>query len=131
MALGEGDKLNRIEELKRKLFSKNYETQIEHRESFTHLKTPNVPETWGKGLEVARDFGDKFFIKTSFFKKFFLFSLGFFVLAIGYASYMFFVGGNTVSNENIEISILGNAFTSGGEELPLQISIINKNTSSL
>ncbi|MES2315468.1 MAG: hypothetical protein V4486_01900 [Patescibacteria group bacterium] len=131
MEPGEGDKLNRIEELKRKLFSRNYQTKIEHRESFTDMKTPNIPASWGEGVQVAKDLGEKFFQKTTFFKKFFLFSLGIFVLALGYASYMFFVSGNTVSNDNIDISILGNAFTAGGEELPLQISVTNKNTSPL
>ena len=130
MALGEGDKLNRIEELKSKLFSKNFQTKIEHRESFTDLKTPPVQESWGAGVRTAENFGRQFFTKTSFFKKFFYFSLGVFVLAVGYASYMFFVKGNTVSNENIDISILGNAFTAGGEELTLQISITHRNTSS-
>jgi hypothetical protein len=44
---------------------------------------------------------------------------------------MFFAGGNTVSNNNIDIAILGNTFTAGGEELPLQIEITNKNNSAL
>ncbi len=70
-------------------------------------------------------------MKTPLLKKFFLFSVCFFILALSYASYMFFVSGNTVSNNNIEISILGDAFTSGGEELPLQIGITNKNNSPL
>ncbi|OGI83026.1 hypothetical protein A3I95_01925 [Candidatus Nomurabacteria bacterium RIFCSPLOWO2_02_FULL_44_12] len=131
MALGDGDKLNRIEELKRKLFSKNYQTKMEHRDNFTHLDLKDVPESWAERGVIARDLGKKFFLRTSFFKKFFLFSVIFFVLALGYASYMFFIEGNTVSKENIDISILGSAFTAGGEELPLQISITNKNTSAL
>ena len=44
---------------------------------------------------------------------------------------MFFSGGNTVSNDNIDISIIGNTFTAGGEDLPLVIEITNRNNSSL
>jgi hypothetical protein len=70
-------------------------------------------------------------IHHSFFKKFFYFSLGFAVLAALFATVMFFTGGNTVSNANIEITVLGNSFTAGGEELPLQVEVSNKNASAL
>lgn len=123
------EKLNRIEELKSKLFSKNFPTKIEHRDDFTSPRRLDVPESWEKnnpapGLE-------KFFMKTSIFKKFFLFSMVFFILASGYAAYMFFAGSNTISADNIDISVLGNTFTSGGEELPLMIEITNRNKSAL
>jgi hypothetical protein len=42
--------------------------------------------------------------------------------------FVFFAGGNTVSNDNIDISIIGNNFTTGGEELPLIIGITNRNS---
>src|SRR3989344_882013 len=127
------DKLNRIEELKGRLFSKNYQTKIEHRDSFTHLDRQDVPDGWedaGKDGSSS-NFSSKFFMKTSMFKKFFIFSIVFFALTIFYASYVFFAGSNTVSNENIDISILGNNFTAGGEELSLIVGIANKNSSSL
>ncbi len=134
MPLNEGDKLNRIEELKNKLFSKNYQTRIEHRDGFTHPKRNDIPDGWESGLKTGIDsasFQEKFFMKTSIFKKFFIFSLVFFVLTLGYASYIFLAGGNTVSNDNIDISILGNNFTAGGEELSLIVGITNRNNSAL
>src|ERR1700759_2621582 len=70
-------------------------------------------------------------MKTSRFKKFFIFSILFFTLRVGYSAYIFFIGGNTVSNDNIDISILGNNFTAGGEELPLIVGITNRNSSPL
>ncbi|OGI63419.1 hypothetical protein A2914_00150 [Candidatus Nomurabacteria bacterium RIFCSPLOWO2_01_FULL_41_21] len=124
------EKLNKLEELKNKLFSKNYQTKIEYRDSFSHTKRKEVPETWGN--EKKEPVGvKKFFLKTSIFKKFFLFSVGFFVLALAYVAYMFLWGGNVVSNDNISISVFGNTFTNGGEELSLQIEIINKNNTAL
>src|SRR3989338_11470740 len=134
MPLNERDKLNRIEELKGKLFSKNYQTKIEHRDSFSHSDRKDIPDSWANGMKVGSGFPgspDNFFMKTSMFKNFFIFSLAFFVLTLSYASYVFFAGGNTVSNDNIDISILGNNFTAGGEELSFIVGITNKNNSPL
>jgi hypothetical protein len=125
------EKLNRIEEMKKKLFSKDYETRIEHRDGFTVRPTKEVPDSWGAKEKEENDSKQKFFMKTSMFKKFFIFSIIFLVLALGYGAYMFFAGGNVVSNDNIDITVLGNTFTGGGEQLPLQIEITNKNASAL
>ena len=124
--MSDGEKLNKIEELKSKLFSKNYQTKIEHRDTFSHIPSKDVPESW-RGEKDGLNFAERLFMKTSVFKKFFVFSVVFFVLALGYASYMFFGKGNTVSNENIDIAILGNTFTAGGDELSLIVEITNKN----
>ena len=134
MSINDGNKLNRIEELKGKLFSKNYQTKIEHRDRFSHTSKKDIPDTWENGKKVKTDsvlYQNKFFMKTSIFKNFFIFSLVFFILTLLYASYVFFAGGNTVSNDNIDISILGNNFVAGGEELPLVIGITNRNSSAL
>jgi len=124
------EKLDRIEEMKSKLFSKSYQTKIEHRGDFTHLPNKEVPESWAKEADKT-NFQEKLFKKTSMFKKFFVFSIIFFILTAGYASYIYFVKGNTVSSSNIDISILGNTFTAGGEELSIQVEIINRNNSAL
>lgn len=125
------EKLNRIEDLKSRLSSKNYKMKTRMHDTFIRRPAKEIKDSWEKKEKIVLDLGDKFFQKTSMFKKFFIFSVILFVFALGYAGYMFFAGGNTVSNENIEISILGNAFTAGGEELALQIEITNKNNSAL
>ena len=133
MQFNDRNKLNRIEELKGKLFSRDYEAKTEHRELFAHRRAGDVSESWVAKEEddASISFWEKFFMKTSFFKKFFLFSIIFFVLASGYAFYIFFIQGNTVSNDNIDITVIGNTYTAGGEELPLQVEITNKNNSPL
>ena len=125
------EKLNRIEDMKTKLNNKNYEANQERHNSFVYKVNRDVPDSWEEKENEDLNFEEKFFKKTSMFKKFFIYSIIFFVLALGYASYMFFAGGNTVSNDNIDIAILGNTFTAGGDELPLQIEITNKNNSAL
>jgi hypothetical protein len=127
--LEDREKLNRIEDMKNRLFGKSYKTEIEHRNIIRHGEYKNIPDSWRK--EEESDFMRGFSTPTPLFKKFFIFSVVFFILALAYASYNFFAGGNTVSNENIEISVLGNTFTAGGEELSLQIDVANKNNSPL
>ncbi|MFA6077223.1 MAG: hypothetical protein WC735_04080 [Candidatus Paceibacterota bacterium] len=134
MSLNDRNKLNRIEELKSKLFSKSYQTKMEHRDRFTPSRRNDIPDVWEGGKNIGANSVSnrgRFFMKTSVFKSFFLFSLVFFGLTLIYASYVFFAGGNTVSSDNIEISILGNNFTAGGEDLSLIVGIANKNNSSL
>ena len=132
MPLDDRNKLNRLEELKGKLFSKNYQTKIEHRDVFSRLPQRDVMDSWNTSEKnIYKNSSENFFMKTSFFKSFFIFSLVIFVLALGYAGYIFFIGGNTVSNDNIDISIIGNNFAAGGQELPLVVGITNKNNSAL
>jgi hypothetical protein len=131
MPLNDENKLNRLEDLKSKLFRKNYQTEIKHKDIYSHSSRKEAPDSWKEegGNETSR--GEKFFMKTSIFKKFFIFSITFFVLAIGYGAYVFFAGGNVVSNDNIDISILGNNFTAGGEDLSLIVGVTNRNSAPL
>lgn len=134
MLANDRNKLNRVEELKNKLFSKNYETKIEHRDNFSHSKKSDIPDGWESGPRPETDsyyVEEKFFMKTKLFKNFFAFSLIFFLLTAGYASFRVLTGGNTVSNDNIEISITGNNFVAGGEELSFIVGVSNKNSSDL
>lgn len=120
------DKLNKIEELKRKLFSKDFNTKINHKDSFHINPNPDIANSWNSPKEEIRI--KKYREEPSLFKRFFLFSIIFLIVACGYLAYTFFGNSRDISNENIDISIFGNKFTKGGEELPLIIKITNKNT---
>ncbi|MCX6747672.1 MAG: hypothetical protein NTW98_01860 [Candidatus Nomurabacteria bacterium] len=124
------DKLNRLEELKRRLSNNSYKTKIEYYDNYSPEHHHDVPESWQDENKKPNDISQTT-MKTSIFKKFFIFSIIFFLLASLYVAYQFFAGGNTVSNDNINIAILGNTFTAGGEVLPLQVEITNKNSSQL
>ncbi|MEK7569293.1 MAG: hypothetical protein AAB500_00155 [Patescibacteria group bacterium] len=123
------EKLNRLEELKSKLWSKDFPTKVEHRDSFTPARHLDVPESWERGTPAPEP--GQSFKKSKFFKKFFFFSLAFFILALIYGGYSFFSDKNTVSAKNIDISVLGNTFSAGGEELPLTIDVANRNSVDL
>jgi hypothetical protein len=131
MPENEHEKLNRIEEMKTKLNSKSYEARPVRRDDFIYKVDREVPDSWGDEEKDNSGKRTPFPKKTSMFKKFFIYSMIFFVLAAGYASYMFFAGGNIVSNNNIDITVLGNTFTAGGASLPLQIEVTNRNSSAL
>ena len=58
-------------------------------------------------------------------------SIGFFVIAIVFSLVAFFGNTNSVSARNIDIEVSGPVTHPGGEKLPLQISIINRNPLAL
>lgn len=58
-------------------------------------------------------------------------ALLFFIVAMGVAAYMFFYGGNTVSSNNINITVLGPSLVDGGKETTFEITIENRNASAL
>ena len=124
------DKLNKLEELKNKLFTKNYEVKTSRLDSFSS-NNKNVQDSWNDKEEVEIGTRVKKLKRKAQTRRFFIFSIIFFLIAIGYAGYVYLKGGNTVSNKNIDISVMGNSFTTGGEDFPLVIGITNRNTSSL
>ena len=126
------DRFEKLEDLKSKLFNKEYKTKIEHRDAYSPLHKKEVLDSWQEEGEVKNINPEKsIFLETSVFKKFFILSIVFFVFALGYAGYVFFAGGNTVSNNNIDISITGDNFTAGGVALPIVVGITNRNSSPL
>ncbi|MDB4984194.1 MAG: hypothetical protein JWM20_373 [Patescibacteria group bacterium] len=64
---------------------------------------------------------------SSAFKKIFFGSLGVLVIAIAIFAFSFLTGGNTISSKNVEITITAKTFVDGGESLPVDVTIVNKN----
>ena len=97
MPLNDRDKLNRIEELKDKLFSKNYQVKSGHHDRFIDLKRNDVSDVWESDNNIPIDYSlnrGRLFLKTSLFKNLFIFSLVFFILTLSYAFFVFFAGGS-------------------------------------
>ena len=120
---------DKIEGIKRRLYEPVDTVTHRSKEGVLHPVKHKVSEEWKSGEDASLDNMKK--PKISIFKKFFIIAIIFFVVAMGFAFYMFYNGGTSVSNENINITVIGNAFTKGGEELPLQIEIANHNKASL
>lgn len=120
--------VDRIEALKHKIYTTSNDVVRKTREGVLHVKNNvKIPDTWAPRVQEHVETTTRIMSKPSLFKKFFLSSLIFFVGAVGFAVYKFYGGDNAVSSEKIEIEILGNSFSGGGEALPLQIAVTNKN----
>ncbi|MDH5442293.1 MAG: hypothetical protein OEX08_01685 [Candidatus Nomurabacteria bacterium] len=70
-------------------------------------------------------------LPSSLFKKMFFISLSFFIFAAAVGVILFVGGSTTVSNEKIDIELLGRAFADGGEPLDLQVVVTNRNAANL
>ncbi len=85
--------------------------------SFPHAwKEALVPPTLTGGRRHVR-------LATLFFGA----TLVFFVISLAVAGYFFYFGGNSVSVDKVTISIQGPTTISGGDIVPLSISVTNKN----
>lgn len=121
---------DRIEEAKQRLYSRSIDAIRVRKDRVLKSIEHAVPDSWQITPEKKMK-AQKLLLDTSVFKKFFLFCLAILGLAIVVAGFTFLKGTSTVSTENVEIEILGNAFTEGGAELPIQIQVLNKNATPL
>lgn len=120
---------NKIEDIKRRLYEPADTVTHRSKEGILHTINHKVEHEWkNDDLDINENMKKP---KTSIFKKFFIFSIIFLVVCLSVAFYMFYTGGTSVSNDNIDIKVIGNAFTKGGEELPLGIEIVNRNKANL
>ncbi len=125
---------NRIEDIKRRLYDPKDTTSDHHSTGVLHPQNFKVANEWKGDVKPGNDTSQNMIARkprTSLFKKFFIGAIIFFVCALIFAGYMYTTGGISVSNDNIDITVLGNAFTKGGDELPLQIEITNHNNANL
>jgi hypothetical protein len=67
----------------------------------------------------------------SFAAKFLLGSIGFFVIAAGVASYVFFGGANVTSPQNIDVEVVAPSLVDGGKEVQFEIVVRNRNAADL
>ncbi len=121
---------DRIEQLKRKLYSRGNFTPITKRfQMGTYDKA--VKENWSENTELHIDAMPEGENTHPLLKKFLYGALAFLVISIGVALYMFFGGGNQVSSANVDIKIVGPASVASGEQIDLGVSLVNENRTAL
>lgn len=121
---------HKIEDIKRHLYDPVDTVTHRIHEGVLHKVDHKVEPEW-RNEELNNAMSDMRKPKTSIFKKFFITAIIFFLGAVGFSFYTFYKGGVSVTNDNIDITVIGNAFTKGGEELPLEIEIVNRNKANL
>ena len=127
----DSNKVHGLDDLNDRLYRRDLANRKPEHIDALHKRSFAVRKDWSEKVEEKKAAVVAIASHTSFFRKFFFFSLGFAVLAVIIVAVTFFTGNNTVSNDNIAINVLGNSFTAGGTELPLQVEIVNKNSSEL
>lgn len=122
---------DRIEKLKRKLYSREGFTPASNRFQINTGGAVDVKNNWGENTKLLiDDFSDKPQI-SPFLRKFLVGALVFFFAAVIIALYMFFIGANEVSSANVDIQIVGPASVASGEQVDLGVSLVNKNSTAL
>lgn len=121
-----------IERLKKTLYSRDEKAVPKEKMTPVSPVEYNVKTDWGSknsfDIEPDNNMAKK---KTSFFHKFLIGSIVFFVLSLGIAASVFFGGLNTISSNNLEIDITAPSLVSSGEELVIGLSILNKNPTEI
>ena len=123
------DEIDHIEELEKRLNARDPDALPERKYGILRPIKQNVASSWGT-TEVPHDTTVHRTSVTGF-KRFFIFSFLFFILALGVALFSIYRGAMTLSSKNVDLVVLGNSFVAGGEELPIQVEIANKNSADL
>lgn len=119
---------NRIERLTKSLYSRKAPTEPDLDRAPISREEYAVREEW-EHPEVPQDETPK--QKSTLFKKILIGSLIFFFISSALAAFMFFGGFNIISSQNVDIAVAGPVSVAGGEELPLEITVQNKNNTDL
>ena len=123
-----GEDRGLVEGLKQKLYKRGTFKADVSRSDFSLPREQVEPNWQGKINEEEMSKG---LLNPKFLKKFFIFALAFFVLALGASAYIILSGSNIVSTENLEVNLKGPSSIKGGEELNLGITISNNNTTPI
>jgi hypothetical protein len=123
------EEIDHIEELQKRLYARDPDSVPKQKFGILHPEKNNVTSTWGS-KEIPKEKGVRR-PNVSGYRRFFIFSLIFFLAAAAVAAFSIYRGAVTLSSKNVDLSILGNSFVAGGEELPIQVEIANKNSADL
>ena len=125
------DVKSKISELEKELYSKNFKT---HRveDVLPHKEAAEAP-SWNIEEDKASLLQDEAAILKHHLKmkKFVQLSIGFFILAVAVAAFIWSRGSNIVSGENILIDISAPVAAAGGEPFETKFAITNNNKVSI
>ena len=114
----------------RKIERELYTTDIvppKRRENL-HAPVYDAPEDWtGPKSQKANGSFMASNQSSSLFKKIFIGSLGFLVVAGIILGISFLAGGNAISSKNVDIVITAKSLADGGENFPADVTITNRN----
>jgi len=125
----ENEAEDHVEDLKDKLYSNSTDVSGHPSAELPHEDQPDAPDEWrgpeSKNLDMVTDEHEKP-DQRSWLNVFLIFSVVFFVAAVGYAYFTLFSGGG-VSPEKIEISVSGPISVTAGDPADFTIRVRNGN----
>lgn len=123
------EEIDHIAGLEQKLYARDPDSAPKRNFGILRPLKNKVDSTWGQAdLEKKKRSHAPL---VSGYKRLFVISFLFFLLALGAALFSIYRGAITLSSKNVEVTILGNSFVAGGEALPIQVDMINKNAADL
>ncbi|OHA93534.1 MAG: hypothetical protein A3E02_02280 [Candidatus Zambryskibacteria bacterium RIFCSPHIGHO2_12_FULL_38_34] len=135
------EKKEKLGKLERKLYSRSAPNIVSENKSglshpFDREDDKYVKENWqntevGSFDKLASRVSNMARNKHSFVKKIFVFSILFFIVAFGIATFVFFGGVNQVSSKNVDIKVVGPLSVGAGQEASFDINVINNNNVDL
>ena len=123
----------KLEKTESRLYDRNSEPELVARHNLNDYHK-DIPRKWNVEDSMTKKQtpkNKKHLLHSKSFRKLLFVAGMFFVVSFIFALITFFRGGTTVSNNNIDIVVLGNSFVDGGEELLLQVKVANRNRTSL
>lgn len=121
-----------IERLKRTLYSRNEKVvPKEKRTAVSEGEELDVPTNWGREPSFDIPLQPDTKQNNSFFNKFLIGSLIFFVISLAVALVIFFGGFNMISSNNVNIVVTTPSSVSSGEQMPIALSVVNGNPTDL
>jgi hypothetical protein len=123
------EEIDHIAELEQRLYARDPENVPKRTFGILRPVRQNVTSTWGQTTIPEEKKLRKSTV--SGYRRFFIFSLIFFLLALGVAAYSIYKGVLTLSSNNVDVSILGSSYVGAGQTLPIQVEVANSNSSDL
>ncbi len=123
------EEIDHIAELEKRLYARDPENVPKRTFGILRPERQNVTSAWGD-TAVPKD-PIKHKSAVGGYRRFFIFSLIFFLLALGGAAYSIYRGALTLSSKNVDVHILGSSFVAAGGTLPIQVEVANSNSAAL
>jgi len=120
----------KIQRKERELYSRSYENEEAGTRRGFSKKDYDVNSDWEhthEKVDAANGSSKTTSSTDSFFTKLFIFSLVFFIAAVGVAAYLFYSGSLTVSGEKVAVTVEAPGSVRAGEEVTLNTIVTNNN----
>jgi hypothetical protein len=127
---------SRIERLRRGLYSRKTPDLLDTTTNEFKKGSANVAKEWptqagGKFDALATKFANRIEKTKSYTNRILFFSATFFAVSVVAAFFVFFGGLNMISSRNVDIKVVGPVAVPGGQEIELEVLVVNSNSTNL